>query len=221
MRLRNVKGAGDVLEASPFVIKEPSALRGRWAQEFGREAPIWIEIGMGKGRFLMEQAALHADTDFIGVEMYASVLVRAAQKLKDMPGPEGVNIRLLNVPAETLPDILAPCEVQKIFLNFSDPWPKTKHAKRRLTSPEHLRLYEKFLEPGGELEFKTDNVELFEYSLASLRDSAWELVFCSYDIHGERLPGVVKDPEVMTEYELRFVENGQKICKLKAVYPGV
>ncbi|MCI9067140.1 MAG: tRNA (guanosine(46)-N7)-methyltransferase TrmB [Lachnospiraceae bacterium] len=211
MRLRNVKGAREALAESSYVEAAPEANRGAWRAVFGNEGPIHVEIGMGKGRFLLEMAARHREIDYIGVEMYASVLVRAAEKLEDVP--ELPNLRFLNIPAETLETVFAPGEVDRIYLNFSDPWPKARHAKRRLTSPVFLKRYEGILKKGGLLEFKTDNRELFDYSLESVEAASWRLLQFTYDLHG--------DPElgrgnVMTEYEEKFSGQGQAICKLIA-----
>lgn len=212
MRLRNVKGAREALAESGYVEVEPETNRGAWREVFGNENPIHMEIGMGKGRFLLEMAARYREINYIGVEMYASVLVRAVEKLKD--APELPNLRLLNVPAETLEAVFVPGEVDRIYLNFSDPWPKARHAKRRLTSPSFLKRYEGILKEGGLLEFKTDNRDLFAYSLESVEQSGWKLLGSTFDLH--------KDPElcrenVMTEYEQKFSGQGQTICKLTAV----
>ena len=212
MRLRNVRGAREVLAKSVYVIAEPEMHKGNWKKVFENENPIHMEIGMGKGKLLLEQAALHPEINYIGVEMYASVLVRAVQKLEGMP--EIPNIRFLNFPAEQLEKFFAPEEVEKIYLNFSDPWPKARHAKRRLTSPVFLKRYEKILKRGGILEFKTDNKPLFEYSLESVKESGWELLAYTFDLHGDK---VMSQGNVMTEYEQKFSGQGQAICKLAAV----
>ncbi len=211
MRLRNVKGAREILAGSSYVIEKPEELKGRWQEVFGREAPVHIEIGMGKGQFLLTLAERDPGIDYLGIEMYASVLVRAVQKLEGRP--EMPNIRFLNVQAEYLENIFAPGEVEKIYLNFSDPWPKARHAKRRLTSPAFLERYEKILSRDGLLEFKTDNRELFEFSLESVQESGWELLSCTFDLHHE---AALCAGNVMTEYEQKFSEKGQPICKLTA-----
>lgn len=212
MRLRNVRGAREALAESGYVVAEPETRRGAWREVFGNANPIHMEIGMGKGKFLLELAALHPDINYIGVEMYASVLIRAVQKLGGMP--EIPNLRFLNVPAETLLTILAPGEVERIYLNFSDPWPKARHAKRRLTSPVFLKRYEGILKEGGLLEFKTDNRALFEYSLESVEESGWTLLASTFDLHGDE--ELVRG-NVMTEYEQKFSGQGQAICKLIAL----
>lgn len=180
MRLRNVRGAREALAESRYVEAEPEAHRGAWRVVFGNENPIHMEIGMGKGKFLLELALLHPDINYIGVEMYASVLIRAVQKLDDMP--EIPNLRFLNVPAEALEAMFAPGEVERIYLNFSDPWPKARHAKRRLTSPVFLKRYEGILREGGLLEFKTDNRDLFEYSLESVEAGGWTVLISTFDL---------------------------------------
>ncbi len=212
MRLRNVKGAREALAECAYVETEPETDRGAWEAVFGNGNPIHVEIGMGKGKFLLELAALHPEVNYVGVEMYASVLVRAAEKLAE--GPELPNLRLLNVQAEALETIFAPGEVERIYLNFSDPWPKARHAKRRLTSPAFLKRYEGFLKEGGLLEFKTDNRELFEYSLESIRSGGWRLLGHTFDLHGDE---ALCTGNVMTEYEQKFSGQGQAICRLTAV----
>lgn len=211
MRLRNVRGAREALAESRYVEAEPEAHRGAWRVVFGNENPIHMEIGMGKGKFLLELALLHPDINYIGVEMYASVLIRAVQKLDDMP--EIPNLRFLNVPAEALEAMFAPGEVERIYLNFSDPWPKARHAKRRLTSPVFLKRYEGILREGGLLEFKTDNRDLFEYSLESVEAGGWTVLISTFDLHGDE---ELCRENVMTEYEQKFSGRGQAICKLVA-----
>ncbi len=216
MRLRNVKGARDVLAESSFVIKGPEEFRGKWRQTLGGRERLHIEIGMGKGRFLLEMARKNPHIQYIGVEMYASVLVRAVQKMEELKEQAPPNIRFLNMQAEYLENCFAPGEVDKIYLNFSDPWPKARHAKRRLTSEPFLARYEKFLSEKGSLEFKTDNRELFEFSLESVRERGWKLLACTFDLHGDA--ELCRD-NVMTEYEQKFSGQGKLICKLAACPP--
>lgn len=221
MRLRNIPGSREVIAESPFCVQEPEIWKGRWKDYFGNDHPIHVEIGMGKGRFLMDMASLHPDINYIGIEMYSSVLIRAIQKAesqkenqeRENPG----NFCFLRMDARDLPQVFAEGELQKIYLNFSDPWPKDRHAKRRLTSGEFLERYERILPVGGLLEFKTDNRPLFDFSLEEVRKRGWELEICTYDLHG--------DPRwnagnVMTEYEERFSSRGNPICKLSARCPG-
>lgn len=219
MRLRNIPGSREAIAESGYVVDSPSACRGSWNRVFCDQAPIHIEVGMGKGRFLMDMAAAHPEIHYIGIEMYSSVLLRAVQKAEEgracgkTAEPESCNFRFLRMDARELPEIFAPGEVGKIYLNFSDPWPKDRHAKRRLTSSEFLDRYEKILAPGGTVEFKTDNRELFDFSLEELKKKGWELLGCTRDLH--------RDPEmnkgnIMTEYEEKFSAMGNPICKLEA-----
>ena len=154
MRLRNITGADTYIEKSEFVIQNPSAHKGCWEEVFGKKAPLYIEVGMGKGQFLMQLAGLHPDMNFIGIEMYSSVLLRAVQKMEENPID---NLRFIRMDAREIEEIFAPGEVDKIYLNFSDPWPKDRHAKRRLPSRQFLSRFANILNTDGNLEFKTDN----------------------------------------------------------------
>ena len=234
MRLRNIPTARTELEECPFVLDADAArkLRGRWAEEFRRRAGVsapsdisglssqypgkrelHIEIGMGKGRFLMELARKHPETDYIGIEQYSSVLVHAARKMNaladagDCPG----NLLLIRMNAELLPDIFAPSEVDRIYLNFSDPWPKDRHAKRRLPGRVYLSRFAAVLSPDGSLEFKTDNRPLFDFALEESAAAGWHLDRVTYDLHSDP---VMRCGNVMTEYEERFSAMGNPIFKL-------
>ena len=158
MRLRHIPGAEEAIASSPYVIQDPELKKGAWNQVFGNSHPIEIEVGMGKGRFLMELALSHPDVNYIGIERYSSVLLKGLQKRARL---ELANIFFLCIDARDMADIFAPGEVSRIYLNFSDPWPKDRHAKRRLTSPAFLSVYEKILSDQGEIEFKTDKQILF------------------------------------------------------------
>ena len=170
MRLRNIRGSKDVIASCPFVVQEPESCRGRWVEVFGNENPIHIEVGMGKGRFLMDMAVLHPEINYIGIEMYDSVLLRAVQKREKLE-TELKNLFFIRMDARQLPEVFAEGEVDRIYLNFSDPWPKDRHAKRRLTSHEFLARYEKILKKDGTLEFKTDNKDLFDFSLEEMKNA--------------------------------------------------
>lgn len=215
MRLRNIPRADETVAASPFVIERPEALRGSWQQVSGGR-PIRIEVGMGKGRFLTDMAAQHPECFFVGVERYTSVLLRAVEKAQagalDMPemSAESANFRFLCEDAARLTEVFAPGEVERIYLNFSDPWPKKRHADRRLTSPRFLELYGKLLAAGDILEFKTDNQELFSFSLESAAACGWEIVGQTRDLHRD----VLGEGNVMTEYEEKFSSLGNPICKM-------
>lgn len=211
MRLRNIPGADEVVSNSSFCIQNPSAQKGNWKNIFENTNPIHIEIGMGKGRFLMDLAALNPNINYIGIERYTSVLLRAVQKIQENPLP---NIRFLCVDAATLPEIFAPEEVDRIYLNFSDPWPKDRHARRRLTSTDFLNLYNLFLAKNGRLEFKTDNRDLFEFSIEEIENSPiWKLDVKTYDLHNDPM---LNFGNIMTEYEEKFSSKGNPICKLIA-----
>lgn len=214
MRLRNIPGAKDVIIESEFVIQNPEGNKGKWDSVFEKKQPLHIEVGMGKGRFLMDMAKKHPDVNYVGIEMYDSVLIRALQKLEDLhEAGEGLpNLYFMRMDARNLPEVFEKGEVKKIYLNFSDPWPKARHAKRRLTSREFLARYEKVLADDGVVEFKTDNRPLFDFSLEEVGEvENWELLDHTFDLHNneEMMVG-----NVMTEYEEKFSSMGNPICKL-------
>ena len=170
MRLRNIRGSQEIISSSRWVVQKPQEQKGCWKQVFGSGHPLHIEVGMGKGRFLMDMAKAHPDIDYVGIEMYDSVLLRAVQKADALEeAPE--NFRFIRMDARDLPEVFQIGEVDRIYLNFSDPWPKDRHAKRRLTSRQFLERYQKILLPGYQIEFKTDNKDLFEFSLEQIRES--------------------------------------------------
>ena len=209
MRLRNIPGAEEVVSNSPYCIQNPTELKGKWHSFLGNENPIHIEVGMGKGKFIMQLAALHPDINYIGIERYTSVLLRAVQKMEEQPLP---NIHFLCIDAATLPEIFDKDEVSRIYLNFSDPWPKDRHAKRRLTSREFLARYDQFLKKNGHIEFKTDNQDLFTFSLQEIEESPlWKLDASTRDLHNDP---VLNEGNIMTEYEEKFSSMGNPICKL-------
>lgn len=208
MRLRNIKGAREAIEASPYVILDPENYKGRWQEVFDNEYPLRLEVGMGKGQFIMEQARRNPKINFIGIEMYSSVLIRALQKMEEEELP---NLKFLRIDARTLPECFAPGEVERIYLNFSDPWPKDRHAKRRLTSRQFLARYDQVLKTDGIIEFKTDNRPLFDFSLEEAKEANWHINLCTYDLHHEE--ELMKD-NIMTEYEARFSAQGNPIHKM-------
>lgn len=211
MRLRNIPGAGEVIDNSHYCIKEPVELKGKWHDFLGNNNPIHIEVGMGKGRFLMDLARLHPEINYIGIERYTSVLLRAVQKMQEDELP---NVHFLCIDAATLPDIFDRNEVDRIYLNFSDPWPKDRHARRRLTSSEFLARYDLFLAPDGRIEFKTDNQDLFTFSLEEIESSdKWHLDASTRDLHHD---AAMNEGNIMTEYEEKFSAVGNPICKLVA-----
>ena len=268
MRLKNIPGSREAIAESKYIINEefapyvgrPSApagsVKGSWASVFGNENPIRAEIGMGKGMFITEQARRNPDINFVGIEKYSSVLLRAVQKQDALQLP---NIRFIRMEAEYIENVFEPGEIDHIYLNFSDPWPKKRTAKRRLTSRQFLARYQNILPVGGIIEFKTDNVSLFDFSLAELWEtgakftqealcgasplpkefgpdsclqtkdnyyragmafssaatdscaglSAWRVLAATRDLHASPM----NEGNIMTEYELRFSEAGNKICK--------
>lgn len=215
MRLRHIQGAEENIASSPYVVQKPEQNKGAWDKLFGNSNPIHIEVGMGKGRFIMELAAQNPDINYIGIERYSSVLLRALQKRQ---GLELDNIYFMCIDAKTLGEIFAPGEVDRIYLNFSDPWPKDRHAKRRLTSPEFMAVYDLVLAADGAVEFKTDNRGLFEYSLESIPSAGWNLDAQTFDLHHSPMA----EGNVMTEYEMKFSAEGNPIHKLVASrVPGV
>ena len=210
MRLRNIPGADEAIADSPHCIQEPMAEKGRWHLIFGNENPIHIEIGMGKGQFIMKLAKEHPDINYIGIERYSSVLLRALQKMEIEPLP---NIRFLCMDASIITEVFDKEEVAKIYLNFSDPRPKERHAKRRLTSRQFFERYDKILAGNGVVEFKTDNDDLFAFSMEEVAEAGWTLDAHTFDLHHDP---VLNEGNVMTEYEEKFSSLGHPIHKLIA-----
>lgn len=210
MRLRNIPGADEAIADSPHCIQEPMAEKGRWHLIFGNENPIHIEIGMGKGQFIMKLAKEHPYINYIGIERYSSVLLRALQKMEIEPLP---NIRFLCMDASIITEVFDKEEVAKIYLNFSDPWPKERHAKRRLTSRQFFERYDKILARNGVVEFKTDNDDLFAFSIEEVAEAGWTLDAHTFDLHHDP---VLNEGNVMTEYEEKFSSLGHPIHKLIA-----
>ena len=213
MRLRNIPGAQDAILESPYVVQEPQTKKGHWAEVFAKKQPLHIEVGMGKGRFLMDLARLHPEINYVGIEMYDSVLLRALQKREELEqnGETYSNLFFMRVDARLLPEIFEKGEVDKIYLNFSDPWPKARHAKRRLTSPDFMKVYDQVLAKDGRVEFKTDNQDLFTYSLEASPEAGWTIEASTRDLHHDE--EMVKG-NVMTEYEEKFFSMGNPICKM-------
>ena len=212
MRLRNKPWAKDALAAHPeMVIQDPAQWKGRWHERFGNNNPIHIEIGSGKGQFVSGMARQNPNINYIGIEIQESVLVVALEKALAADVP---NLQLLHVNGGQVTDYFEDGEVDQIYLNFSDPWPKKRHAKRRLTHESFLVGYEKVLPPFGELHFKTDNRGLFEYSLASFSQFGLVLKQVWLDLHQVKFPG-----NVMTEYEEKFSAKGHPIYRVEVIFP--
>lgn len=210
MRLRNIPGSKEVIADSAYVIQEPQNNKGKWKEVFGNAHPVHIEVGMGKGRFIMDMARLHPENNYIGIEMYDSVLLRAVQKREQLE-EEIPNLYFVRMDARILPEVFEKGEVDRIYLNFSDPWPKERHAKRRLTSRQFLERYSEILLPQGRVEFKTDNRGLFEFSLEEVKEAGWKLEAYTFDLHHEK---EMMEGNVMTEYEEKFSSMGNPIHKM-------
>ena len=213
MRLRNIPGADDVIKNHPIAIKNAKDYKGKWETLFENKSPIHIEIGMGKGQFLLTLAKQNQDINYIGIERYSSVLLRALEKFDSEEFCELKNVRFICMDAMELPDVFELGEVEKIYLNFSDPWPKARHARRRLTSTQFLAQYDKVLKSDGVVEFKTDNRLLFEFSLEQVEEAGWKLLGKTFDLHHDV---EMNQGNVMTEYEEKFSSMGNPIHKLIA-----
>lgn len=207
MRLKNVKGANEIIIKGTYYVLDPYQYKGRWNEYFGNDKPIYVEIGMGKGDFIIENAIRYKDINFIGVEKYDSVIVRAIQKSNEL---ELDNLKIIRIDANKLDDIFDR-EIDTIYLNFSDPWPKDRHAKRRLTSPIFLNIYDKIFKGRNRIVMKTDNINLFNYSLESLCDYGYDIVYKTNDLE------CLGEENIMTEYERRFYNLGVKINKLEGI----
>ena len=209
MRLRNIAGSREVIADSNYVVSEEvlGECAGTWKDIFGNDNPIHIEIGMGKGRFIYNMAGLHPDINYVGIEKYSSVLLRAIQKMDAAPLP---NLKFIRMDAEDIDKVFANAEADRIYLNFSDPWPKDRHAKRRLMSRQFLARYDKILKKDGRLEFKTDNRDLFDFAVEELEPAGWRAEVVTYDLHADEK---LMEGNVMTEYEEKFSSKGNPIYK--------
>ncbi|MCT2535029.1 tRNA (guanosine(46)-N7)-methyltransferase TrmB [Aquibacillus koreensis] len=212
MRARNKPWADDYLRDNKDIVElSPSDYKNKWEDVFNNNNPVHLEIGTGKGQFIVGMSEQNNDINFIGIELAKSILVSAVQKVLDS---NQKNIRLINEDANNLTELFGENEVDKIYLNFSDPWPKARHAKRRLTYKSFLDQYRHILKDDGELVLKTDNRGLFEYSLVSFSQYGLILDEVLLDLHE------VNDPtNVMTEYEEKFSNKGQNIYRCKARFP--
>ena len=210
MRLRHDPAAAPFVAAHERVLREDEApaWRGKWRSLFGRyeDAPLHLEIGIGRGRFILNSANALSDVCFLGLELRAEMVMQAIERVKELPA----NLYLLQLNAQLLPELFAPGEIDVIYINFPDPWPKTKHAKRRLTAPEFLQTYRQVLKDGGEIRFKTDNEELFEWSLLTFEQQGFRLSDVDHDLSED-------DSGVITEYEKRFRTKGQPIYFARAL----
>ncbi len=211
MRLRNVKGAISQINSHPLVNQEPEKYKGRWHEFFGNDHPIYIEIGMGKGDFVIQNAQKYPEINFIGIEKFSAVIIRAVQKVESLETPLE-NLGLLRFDAFDIEAIFDENELGRIYLNFSDPWPKDRWAKRRLTFIDFLNKYKDVLKTDGLLRVKTDNDNLFAFTLEEIQKSTFTITKQTTDLHkSEFLEG-----NIMTEYESRFVNDGKNINFVEA-----
>ncbi|WP_075982632.1 tRNA (guanosine(46)-N7)-methyltransferase TrmB [Bacillus massilinigeriensis] len=211
MRQRNKPGARDRLQQYPqYVIQTPEEYKGQWNQAFPANQPLHIEIGTGKGRFITQMAKQNPHINYIGIELSISVIASALDRLIDADLP---NVKLMNVNAMDLRNYFEKGDVERIYLNFSDPWPKKRHEKRRLTFKAFLDVYKDILVNQGEIHFKTDNQGLFEYSLKSFSEYGLLLNYVSLDLHNSDYEG-----NVMTEYEEKFSSKGNRIYRCEMQY---
>ena len=207
MRLKNIKGASEKILLGKYFINNPSDYKGKWNELFKNNNPIYIEIGMGKGNFIIKNALDNPNINYIGIEMYDSVILRAVEKTNEL---ELNNLYLIRMDARLIEEVFDK-EIDLIYLNFSDPWPKDRHAKRRLTSPNFLRLYDDIFRDKCHIIMKTDNVLLFDYSLDSLTNYGYEIKYMTRDLD------CLNKDNIMTEYESKFYNKGVKINKLEGI----
>jgi len=204
MRLRNVKNKEEIMDSSSYLIKDPYVYKGKWRDYFNNDNPIYIEIGMGKGKFIIDNAKNNPDINYIGIEKYDSVIVKGLQKIEgELP-----NLCMVRADAYTIEDIFDH-EISKIYLNFSDPWPKNRHQERRLSSPTFLKKYDNLFKNKKCIEMRTDNSQLFTYSLVSFSNNNYILEEVSLDLHNDNMP------DITTEYEDKFSNNGMNIYYIK------
>ena len=208
MRLKHVKGANEIIEKGKYYVEDATNYIGKWKEVFQNDNPIYIEIGMGKGDFIIENAIKYPNINFIGIEKFDSVLVRAIQKSNEL---ELKNLKLIRMDANNIDKIFSK-EISLIYLNFSDPWPKDRHAKRRLTSPIFLQKYDFIFKNNPHIIMKTDNNSLFEYSLESLKENGYQIISSTRDLYQEDIK-----ENIQTEYEKKFVKLGVKINRLEAI----
>lgn len=209
MRLRNVPGAIEILSQTTNFVSDPMQNKGYWRQYFGNSNTIHLEIGSGKGRFITQLAEQNPDINYIAMEKFSTVSLKLIQKIPEKGFP---NLVLLHQDAKDLTEIFHKGELHRLYLNFSDPWPKDRHFKRRLTYKDFLDKYKHILTPEGEIHFKTDNKELFEFSLEQFTENQWTLKTVTQDLHNSKFAA----QNIMTEYEMRFSSKGHPIYMLIA-----
>ncbi|MNH86870.1 tRNA (guanine-N(7)-)-methyltransferase [compost metagenome] len=218
MRLRGRKGIRENLESQQDIVTlDPREYKGRWSEWFGNDNPIYIELGMGKGQFISGMSVKYPDCNFIGMDMYDELIRRASEKARGIWREQGVdqpaNVKLALGNIESLEEFFAPGEVERVYLNFSDPWPKSRHGRRRLTHPRFLDKYRAVLNEKGEIHFKTDSLTLFEFSLNSFAATGLQMNNISLSLHREG----INEEHVMTEYETKFVGQGMNIYRCEVM----
>ncbi|HHY05855.1 MAG TPA: tRNA (guanosine(46)-N7)-methyltransferase TrmB [Clostridia bacterium] len=209
MRVRRQPGIeGKLREMPGFVLEDAPSLRGKWQEYFGNKKPLYVELGMGKGKFITTLARQHQEINFIGVERVPEIIHQAGKRER-----EGLpNLCFLHLDVARLPEYFLPEEIARIYLNFSDPWPKKRHEKRRLTNPFFLQIYKRLLKKKGSIHFKTDSLDFFEYSLEQFIAADFSVQKIAYDLHHSGYTG-----NILTEYEVKFREKGYPICRCEAI----
>lgn len=220
MRLRGRKGIRENLEAQQdLIILHPAQYKGKWASLFGNDRPIHVEFGMGKGQFISQMSVRNPEINFIGFDMYDELVRRASEKARTAWSEAGAganslpNVKLALANIERIEEVFGESEIERIYLNFSDPWPKKKHARRRLTHPRFLQVYSRLLNSRGEIHFKTDSETLFEFSLNAIADSGMQMTNISLNLHREG----INEEHVMTEYEQKFMGKGMNIHRVEVL----
>lgn len=215
MRLRHIPEADKFVSQFSMTVTDPESLKGQWSKAFEKTRPVFLEIGMGKGQFIINMALANPDCNYIGIERYTSVLMRAIQHLQSMGDDAPDNLLFISKDAADLPLFFEAGEIAGIYLNFSDPWPKKRHAKRRLTSKRFRDIYYTLLKPGSAIEFKTDNSSLFDYSVEEFKsDPRYYIRDITYDLHNDSR---LSAGNITTEYEDKFASLGNPIKKLIAI----
>ncbi len=208
MRLRNIKNKKEIIENSKYIVLDPKKYRGKWKELFGNNNPIYIEIGMGKGKFIIENAMKYKNINFIGIEKYDTVIAKALKKVENCKID---NLKLIRIDAIELKDVFKK-EISLIYLNFSDPWPKDRHEKRRLTYNQFLKIYDDLFKKDKCIILKTDNKSLFEYSVCSLSSYGYIIKNINLDLHNSD-----ENDIITTEYEDKFVKKGNIIYKVMCI----
>ena len=218
MRLRGRKGIRENLEQQvDLVVLDPKQHKGKWSELFGNDHPIFVEFGMGKGQFISQMSYKYPEFNFIGIDMYDELVRRASEKARnawsqaDVETPPNLKLALANI--EQIEEVFEPEELERIYLNFSDPWPKAKHARRRLTHPRFLKKYTELLNSKGQIHFKTDSETLFDFSLNAIADFGLQMTNISLNLHRDGL----NEEHVMTEYEQKFMGKGMNIHRVEVI----